>query len=150
MTEANQPTDPEQTNPSRSLLQRPDVLDGSTYQIKTPLSDHALYVTINDITIGGQCRPFEIFVNSKNMEHFAWVVALTRVLSAVFRQGGEVTFLVDELKSIFDAQGGYFKPGGKRMPSVVAEIGECIETHMIKIGMIAPSEQIVEKEKRPA
>ena len=132
------------------LLQRPERLDGSTYQIKTPHSDHALYVTINDITISGQCRPFEIFINSKNMENFAWVVALTLVLSAVFRQGGEVVFLVEELKSIFDGQGGYFKPGGKQMPSVVAEIGECLEKHMIKIGMITTSETIIEKERRLA
>jgi hypothetical protein len=150
MAENIRQTSLEQTNPSLSLLQRPDMLDGSTYKIKTPLSDHALYVTINDIIISDQRRPFEIFINSKNMENFAWVVALTRVLSAVLRQGGEVTFLVDELKSIFDGQGGYFKKGGKRMPSVVAEIGECLEQHMIKIGMITPSEKIIEKERRPA
>jgi hypothetical protein len=134
------------TKVDQALLQRPDVLDGSTYKIKTPLSDHALYVTINDIVVDGQRRPFELFINSKNMENFAWVVALTRVLSAVFRQGGDVTFLVDELKSIFDGQGGYFKSGGKRMPSVVSEIGETLEKHLIKIGMIDPKEE----SRRPA
>jgi hypothetical protein len=127
-------------NTGHELLQRPDMLDGSTYKIKTPNSDHALYVTINDLIVRGQRRPFEIFINSKNMDNFAWVVALTRVISAVFRREDDPTFLVEELKSIFDGQGGYFKPGGKRMPSVVAEIGECIEKHMIKIGFIEPSQ----------
>jgi hypothetical protein len=122
------------------LLQRPEDLDGSTYKIKTPLSEHALYVTINDITVKGKRRPFEIFINSKNMENFAWIVALTRVLSAVFRHGGDATFLVEELRSVVDPRGGYFKPGGKYMPSLVAEIGECIETHMLKIGMISSPE----------
>jgi hypothetical protein len=122
------------------LLQRPEDLDGSTYKIKTPLSEHALYVTINDIMVKGKRRPFEIFINSKNMENFAWIVALTRVLSAVFRHGGDATFLVEELRSVVDPRGGYFKPGGKYMPSLVAEIGECIETHMLKIGMIRSQE----------
>ena len=128
------------------LLQRPEVLDGSTHKIKTPHSDHAFYVTVNDILIDGHRRPFEIFINSKNMENFEWVVALTRVVSAFFRLGGDTTLMVDELKSISDGQGGYFKKGGKRMPSLVAEIGECIEKHLIEIGVIEPSEE----ERRPA
>jgi hypothetical protein len=119
------------------LLNRPDELDGSTYKIRTPLSEHALYVTINDIIVNGLRRPFEIFINSKNMDNFAWIVALTRVISAVFRHGGDATFLVSELRSVFDPRGGYIKPGGKYMPSLVAEIGECIEKHMIKIGIIS-------------
>ncbi len=122
-------------------LARPQVLQGSTYKIKTPLSEHALYVTINDITLNPDSehelrRPFEIFINSKNMEHFQWIIALTRILSAVFRKGGDVTFLVDELRSVFDPQGGYFKKGGRYTPSIVAEIGDVIEQHMIAIGMI--------------
>jgi hypothetical protein len=122
------------------VLQRPEHLEGASYKIKTPLSEHALYVTINDITIKGKRRPFEIFINSKNMENFAWIVALTRVLSAVFRHGGDASFLVEELRSVVDPRGGYFKPGGKYMPSLVAEIGECIETHMIRIGLIREQE----------
>jgi hypothetical protein len=122
------------------VLQRPDDLEGATYKIKTPLSEHALYVTINDITINGMRRPFEIFINSKNMENFAWIVALTRVLSAVFRHGGDASFLVEELRSVVDPRGGYFKPGGKYMPSLVAEIGECIETHLKRIGLIKEPE----------
>ena len=123
-------------------LARPEALQGTTYKIKTPLSEHALYVTINDITLnpGTQHemrRPFEIFINSKNMEHYQWIVALTRILSAVFRKGGDVTFLVDELRSVFDPQGGYFKKGGRYTPSIVAEIGDVIEQHMIAIGMLA-------------
>src|SRR5210317_62758 len=122
-------------------LARPDVLQGSTYKIKTPLSEHALYVTINDITLNPGTehemrRPFEIFINSKNMDHFQWIVALTRIISAVFRKGGDVTFLVEELHSVFDPRGGYFKKGGKYMPSLVAEIGDAIECHLRMIGML--------------
>ena len=122
-------------------LARPQVLQGSTYKIKTPLSEHALYVTINDITLNPGTehelrRPFEIFINSKNLEHYQWIIALTRILSAVFRKGGDVTFLVDELRSVFDPQGGYFKKGGRYTPSIVAEIGDVIEQHMVAIGML--------------
>ncbi len=122
-------------------VSRPEELHGSTYKIKTPLSDHALYTTINDIVLNPgtdheQRRPFEIFINSKNMDQFQWVVALTRVISAVFRKGGDCTFLAEELKAVFDPQGGYFKRGGKFMPSLVAEIGEAIEDHLTKIGMM--------------
>ncbi|MBF0296012.1 MAG: TSCPD domain-containing protein [Magnetococcales bacterium] len=130
------------------VLRRPEDLEGTTYKIKTPLSEHALYVTINDVVVNGKHRPFEIFINSKNMDNFAWIVALTRVLSAVFRHGGDATFLVEEMRSVFDPRGGYFKPGGKYMPSLVAEIGECIERHLIKIGMLNPveaSEDLVAK-----
>ena len=122
-------------------IERPETLLGSTYKIKTPLSDHALYVTINDVVLNAdteheQRRPFEIFINSKNMEHFQWIVALTRIVSAVFRKGGDVTFLVEELRSVFDPKGGYFKKGGRYMPSLVAEIGDAIEAHMRSIGLI--------------
>jgi len=123
------------------LLERDDVLMGNTYKIKTPDSEHALYITINDVVVtepNGEShrRPFEIFINSKNMEHFQWIVALTRVISAIFRKGGDVTFLVEEMKAVFDPRGGYFKRGGKYMPSLVAEIGEVIQQHMISIGMM--------------
>ena len=107
-------------------LERPEVLIGSTYKVKTPVSDHAMYVTINDIVLNEgtpheQRRPFEIFINSKNLDHYQWIVALTRIMSAVFRKGGDVTFLVDELKAVFDPRGGYWQPGGKFMPSIIAE-----------------------------
>jgi hypothetical protein len=130
------------------LLQRPDNLEGATYQIKTPLSDDALYVTINDIIINDRRRPFELFINSKNMENFEWVVALTRVISTFLRFGGDATLMVDELKSISDARGGYFKKGGKRMPSVVAEIGACLEKHLIKIGVMTPPQDTTKQDKR--
>lgn len=122
-------------------LERPELLLGSTYKIKTPQSEHALYITINDIILNQGTehemrRPYEIFINSKNMDHFQWIVALTRIISAVFRKGGDVTFLVDELRSVFDPRGGYFKKGGKYKPSLVAEIGDAIECHMKMIGMI--------------
>jgi len=123
-------------------VKRPEMLLGSTYKVKTPLSEHALYMTINDIVLNQGTehemrRPFEIFINSKNMDHFMWVVALTRVISAVFRKGGDCTFLVEELKAVFDPKGGYFKPGGKYMPSLVAEIGDAIESHLKMIGLLA-------------
>lgn len=121
---------------------RPEMLVGATYKIKTPQSPHALYVTVNDMVLNHGTeheirQPFEIFINSKNLDHFQWVVALTRVMSAVFRKGGDVTFLVDEMKAVFDPQGGYFKPGGGGfMPSIVAEIGFVLERHMKMIGLI--------------
>jgi hypothetical protein len=122
-------------------VERPETLVGSTFKIKSPLFEHALYVTLNDIVLNAgtpheQRRPFEIFINSKNMDHFQWIVALTRILSAVFRKGGDVTFLVEEMKAVFDPRGGYFKAGGVYMPSIVAEIGGVIEQHMKNIGMI--------------
>ena len=120
---------------------RPEMLSGTTYKVKTPLSDHALYITINDIVLNAGTehevrRPFEIFINSKAMEHFQWIVALTRIISAVFRKGGDCTFLVEEMRSVFDPKGGYFKKGGKYMPSLVAEIGDVIESHMRSIGLL--------------
>ena len=131
-------------------LQRPEMLLGSTYKIKTPLTEHALYVTINDIVLNPDTehekrRPFEVFINSKSMEHFQWIVALTRIISAVFRKGGDVTFLVEELHSVFDPRGGYFKKG-KYTPSLVAEIGDVIERHMKMIGLIQTEEPDEERE----
>jgi len=126
--------------------QRPEMLVGSTYKIKPPVSDHALYITINDILLNQGSdeevrRPFEIFVNSKNMEFYSWIVALTRVISAVFRKGGDCTFLVEELKAVFDPKGGYFQRGtGIFMPSVVADIGHVIETHLKTLHMLPASE----------
>jgi hypothetical protein len=122
-------------------VERPETLVGSTFKVKSPLFEHALYVTINDIVLNAgtpheQRRPFEVFINSKNMDHFQWIVALTRILSAVFRKGGDVTFIVEELKAVFDPRGGYFKSGGVYMPSIVAEIGAVIEQHMKNIGLI--------------
>ena len=122
-------------------LERPQMLHGSTYKITTPLSEHALYVTINDIILNQGTphelrRPFELFINSKNMDHFQWIVALTRIISAVFRKGGDVTFMVEELRSVFDPHGGYFKKGGKFMPSLVAEIGDVLESHLKMIGLL--------------
>jgi hypothetical protein len=126
-------------------VERPETLRGSTYKVKTPLSEHALYLTINDIILNEGTehelrRPFEIFINSKNMDHFQWIVALTRIISAVFRKGGDVTFLVEELKAVFDPRGGYFKKGGKYMPSLVGEIGDVIETHLKTIGLLKGDE----------
>lgn len=133
-------------------LERPDMLLGSTYKVKTPVSDHAMYITINDIVLNAgtgheQRRPFEIFINSKNLDHFQWIVALTRIISAVFRKGGDVTFLVEELKAVFDPRGGYWKPGGKFMPSLIAEIGAVIEDHLKKIGLLK-TEELDEHQKK--
>ncbi len=117
-------------------LDRPAALEGQTYKVKWPGSEHALYITINDIVIAGHRRPFEVFINSKNMEHFAWTVALTRMISAVFRRGGDISFVVEELKAVFDPRGGAWMEG-KYIPSILAAIGGVIERHLIDIGFIA-------------
>jgi len=119
-------------------IPRPDRLIGSTYKLKTPESDHAIYITINDMLVNNRRVPYEIFINSKNMGNYQWMTAVTRLVSAVFRKGGDIIFLVDELKEIFDPKGGYFKKGGVYMPSLVAEIGYAIEQHMHIIGFIVP------------
>ena len=125
-------------------LKRPDILVGATYKIKPPGAEHALYVTCNDMvlnagTVNESLFPYEIFINSKNMEHFQWILALTRLISAIFRMGSNPTFLIHELKEIFDPKGGYLKRG-VYMPSLVAEIGAIIEKHLIKIGIIIDTE----------
>ena len=140
-------------------LERPDNIRGTTYKVKTPVTEHALYITINDVVMNeGKDQeysgPFEIFINSKNMDHFQWIVGLTRVMSAVFRKGGDVTFLLEELQSVFDPNGGYYKKGGKYVPSLVAEIGEVLEKHLIDIGMLKSKEldqhqkKLVEEKKK--
>ncbi len=116
-------------------LDRPQSLEGSTYKLKWPDSEHAIYLTINDIVIGGRRRPFEVFINSKNMEHYAWTLALTRMISAVFRRGGDVSFVVEELKAVFDPRGGAWVKG-KYIPSILAAIGGVIEQHMVNIGFL--------------
>lgn len=139
-------------------LERPEMLVGSTYKVKTPVSDHAMYVTINDIILNEgtpfeKRRPFEIFINSKNLDHYQWIVALTRIISAVFRKGGDVAFLVEELKAVFDPRGGYWQPGGKFMPSIIAELGHIVEKHLIMIGLMAPpqldpgQQQLIEEKR---
>jgi ribonucleoside-diphosphate reductase alpha chain len=117
-------------------LDRPQALEGNTYKVKWPDSEHALYITINDIVLNGRRRPFEVFINSKNMEHFAWTVALTRMISAVFRRGGDVSFVVEELKAVFDPRGGAWMQG-KYVPSILAAIGGVIERHLVAIGFIS-------------
>ena len=116
-------------------LDRPAALEGQTYKVKWPGSEHALYITINDIIIAGHRRPFEVFINSKNMEHFAWTVALTRMISAVFRRGGDISFVVEELKAVFDPRGGAWMDG-RYIPSILAAIGGVIERHLVAIGFI--------------
>jgi hypothetical protein len=123
-------------------LERPEMLRGTTYKIKPPVSDHAMYITINDIVLNQDTeyekyRPYEIFINSKNLDHYQWIVALTRVLSSVFRKGGDVAFLVEELKAVFDPKGGYFAGEGRFMPSIIAELGYVIERHFKSIGIIS-------------
>ena len=132
-------------------VERPEHLRGTTYKIKTPVSEHAMYVTINDMVLNEGTefesrQPFEIFINSKNLEHYQWIVALTRVISAVFRKGGDVTFLAEELQAVFDPKGGYWQKG-KFMPSLVAELGLVLDKHMREIGMIQPSERALAARK---
>jgi ribonucleoside-diphosphate reductase alpha chain len=122
-------------------LDRPEVLPGKTYKVKWPESEHAMYITLNDVVQDGRRRPFEIFINSKEMAHFAWVAGLTRMISAVFRRGGDVSFVVEELKAVFDPRGGAWM-GGRYVPSLLAAIGDVIEQHLIDIGFIeAPDNQ---------
>lgn len=117
-------------------LDRPETLEGNTYKLKWPDSEHAIYITINDVVMADHRRPFEVFINSKNMEHYAWTVALTRMISAVFRRGGDVSFVVEELKAVFDPRGGAWVRG-KYIPSILAAIGGVIEQHMIETGFLA-------------
>lgn len=126
-------------------MKRPDILIGSTYKIKPPSAEYALYVTINDIVLNEgteyeERRPFELFINSKNMDYFQWVVGITRIISAVFRTGGKLEYTIEEMKQVFDPRGGYMKKGGKFMPSLVAELGYTLEEHLIKIGNIKKEE----------
>ena len=128
-------------------LDRPEALPGQTYKIRWPAGEHAIYITVNDIVQDGRRRPFEIFVNSKAMEHYAWTVGLTRMISAVFRRGGDVSFVVEELKAVFDPRGGAWI-GGRYVPSLLAAIGDVIEQHMIDIGFLPqrqPNQALLEK-----
>ncbi|WP_259781448.1 adenosylcobalamin-dependent ribonucleoside-diphosphate reductase [Aestuariispira ectoiniformans] len=129
-------------------LARPGILEGRTYKIKWPDSDHAIYITVNDIREGDRLRPFEVFINSKNMEHYAWTVALTRMISAVFRRGGDVAFVVEELKAVFDPRGGYWMDG-QYVPSLLAAIGGVIEKHMIEIGFLPDREAVKKGRSEP-
>ena len=140
-------------------LERPEMLRGTTYKIKPPVSDHAMYITINDIVLNQgteyeKYRPYEIFINSKNLDHYQWIVALTRVLSSVIRKGGDVAFLVEELKAVFDPKGGYFAGEGRFMPSIIAELGYVIERHFKSIGIISAEvldehqKELIEKKRQ--
>ena len=141
-------------------LKRPEVLLGSTYKLKVPehVSEHAMYITINDYILNEGTehesrRPYEVFINTKNLDHFQWIVALTVIMSAVFRKGGDITFLVDELRSVFDPRGGYWVKGTYK-PSIIAEIGDVIERHLTKIGMLQAPElddhqkELIEKKQQ--
>jgi len=130
-------------------LARPEALPGRTYKLRWPESDHAIYITLNDVVQDGRRRPFEIFINSKNMEHYAWTLALTRMISAVFRRGGDVSFVVEELKAVFDPRGGAWL-GGRYVPSLLAAIGDVIERHMIEIGFLPSDEDRVQAEPQRA
>jgi len=132
----------ETKKPEPTLVERPEELTGTTYKLKTPLSENALYITIND----RDGKPFEIFINSKSMQHYQWIVALTRVMSAVFRHGGDSSFLIEELKSIQDPNAGYFKKG-KYVPSLVAEIGDILEQHLVGLGLYQRDDSLTEAAK---
>ncbi|MEO0342072.1 MAG: adenosylcobalamin-dependent ribonucleoside-diphosphate reductase [Pseudomonadota bacterium] len=129
------PEAPIEMGASSEPLDRPQVLEGITYKLKWPMSEHAMYITINDVMVEGRQQPFEVFVNSKNMEHYAWTLALTRMISAVFRRGGDVSFVVEELKAVFDPRGGAWMEG-QYVPSILAAIGGVIEEHLVAIGLI--------------
>jgi hypothetical protein len=124
------PVPPPVSTGMHEALDRPEELVGRTYKFKTPDSDHAIYVTINDMMIDGQWHPYEIFINSKNIEQFQWIIGMTRLISAIFRKGGEIKFIADELKQVFSPTGGYFAKGHGYIPSVVAHLGIIIEAHL--------------------
>jgi len=156
--QASEPQMDENVIHMHETVQRPEQLMGTTYKLKTPehVSEHSLFITINDIVLNEGTeheirRPFEIFINSKSLEHYQWIVALTRIISAVFRKGGDITFLVDELRSVFDPKGGYWN-NGKYVPSLIAEIGNVIEQHLKEIGLlkqeIDPHQQAFLEQKR--
>jgi len=132
----------EAKKPEPALVERPEELPGKTYKLKTPLAEAALYVTVNDC----DGKPFELFINSKDMQHYQWIVALTRVISAVLRHGGDSSFLIEELKSIQNPSGGYFK-GGKYVASLVAEIGGVLEKHLTDLGLYKKDDSLVEAAK---
>ena len=138
---------PPMVAPMAEPLDRPAELDGATYKLKWPDSEHAIYITINDITVSGRRRPFEIFINSKNMEHYAWTVALTRMISAVFRRGGDVSFVVEELKAVFDPRGGAWMEG-RYIPSMLAAIGGVIERHLVSIGFLSAEGMALKSDPR--
>jgi len=155
---AGEPAAEENVIHMHETVQRPERLMGTTYKLKTPehVSEHSLFITINDIVLNEGTeheirRPFEIFINSKSLEHYQWIVALTRIISAVFRKGGDITFLVDELRSVFDPKGGYWN-NGKYVPSLIAEIGNVIEQHLKEIGLLKqetdPHQQAFLEQKR--
>jgi hypothetical protein len=135
VTEETKKTEP-------TLVERPEELSGTTYKLKTPLSDAALYITINN----HNGKPLELFINSKDMKNYQWIVALTRVISAIFRHGGESSFLIEELKSIQNPSGGYFKRG-RYVPSLVAEIGDILEQHLVGLGLYQKDESLAEAAK---
>ncbi|MGE0651253.1 MAG: ribonucleoside-diphosphate reductase, adenosylcobalamin-dependent, partial [Alphaproteobacteria bacterium] len=130
-------------------LDRPGALPGQTYKLRWPETDHAIYITVNDIIQDGRRRPFEIFINSKNVDHFAWTVGLTRMISAVFRRGGDVSFVVEELKAVFDPRGGQWMDG-RYVPSLLAAIGNVIEHHLVNIGFIKGREDIAARAREIA
>src|SRR5260370_1998252 len=119
-------------------VSRPEALPGQTYKVRWPDSEHALYITLNDIVQDGRRRPFEVFINSKNMEHYAWTVALTRMISAVFRRGGDVSFVVEELKAVFDPRGGQWREG-RYVPPLLSPNRRGIHRHPTRSGLLAPA-----------
>jgi hypothetical protein len=129
----------ETKKPEPTLVERPEELTGKTYKLKTPLQESALYITINNYN----GNPFEIFINSKDMKNYQYIVAMTRIMSAVFRKGGDSTFLIEELKSIYDPHGGFFRKG-RYVPSLVAEIGSILEKHLTDLGLYKKDDSLVE------
>ena len=115
------------------LPPREEHLEGTTYKLKWPESAHAVYVTINDVEQDGKRRPFEMFINSKNMEHYAWTLGLTRMISAVFRRSPDVAFVAEELKAVFDPRGGAWMHG-RYVPSLLAAIGDIVARHLQGLG----------------
>ena len=122
---------------------RPAILSGKTYKLYWPPNEATFYVTIND---DGAARPFEIFISSTHAQYTEWTTALTLMITAILRRGGDVSFIAENLKQIVSATSSAWVKG-KYCNSLVAMIGETIELHMNRESAVieaAPVEKSVD------
>jgi ribonucleoside-diphosphate reductase alpha chain len=126
------------------VMERPRILQGRTYKLKWPQTGDNWYITITHR--GGV--PFEVFITTKVAAHAEWVQALSILLTAVLRRGGDVKFLITELQGIHSASGGqYITEQRKFRHSQVAAIGGVIEEEFRVLGMFGTTEPEPEVQK---
>jgi len=129
---------------------RQDVLNAKVYKLKSSFVDYAIYITLSyKLDDNGNRIPYEIFINSKDLTKSAEYAVLTRLISAVFRRSEDPTFIIEELKSIYDPNGGHFKEG-RYYPSIYAEIGDILEKFFFDIGIMKKKERKEMSEQGPA